>query len=230
VINLGRGKSHLTFDTYTVTKRVANAWEPLFMRRFPEVFVEVQDVKHLSFTMARLREPDYNEPHVLLEASSLLNVLWGTEWTGSDKDWREKLRVHLHGLNILGPTEVDELIARLPDVVNTRLIHGDPTLANLLKGPKGYLWIDPLLRAYIPGDPHVDLGKMYQSCLGYEQVLLGNKPVVHEDLMYDLADLYALDHKLGMAWCAVHHIRLIPYQLERDRKTFENTLHSILRS
>ena len=233
---LGRGRSHLSFDQHTVTKHVTNAWEPLYMRRFPDVFVEVHDIKHLSFTMKRLQEPDYNEPHTLLEASSSLKLLWNTPWRGSDKDWREKLRTHLYDLGFVAKPHIDDLIQLLPDVNEPVLIHGDPTLANLLQGPDGYFWIDPLLRAYIPGDPHVDLGKMFQSCLGYEQVLLGNHPLLvtkteitqQRKLMHDLANLHQLDYNIGLTWCVVHFIRLIPYQVEKDRDVFGSYMIALL--
>jgi len=232
-MTMGRGRSHLRFDAHTVTKKVVNAWEPLFMRRFPEVFVEVKDIKHHEFTMVRLNEPDYLEPRALLEASSSLKTLWNTPWRGSDKDWREKLRAHLKNLRIITDAEVDALISQLRDVEKPCWIHGDPTLANLLQSSNGYHWIDPLLREYIPGDPHVDLGKMYQSCLGYEQVLL-NKPSAvgtlsrDPELLDDIAELYSLDRDLGLAWCAVHYLRLMPYQEEKDKTIFHTILRALL--
>jgi hypothetical protein len=229
-MNLGRGHSHLSFSPFTVTKRVANAWEPLYMRRFPDVFVEVQDIKYLSFTMRRLREPDYADVSVLLEAARSLKTLWNTPWSGSKKEWRELLRTHLIHINVISDAQVDALIAKLPDVKYPVLIHGDPTLANLLQGiaSNEYYWIDPLLRSYIPGDPHVDLGKMFQSCMGYEAILLGREPVSHDTFMHDLADRFDLDHDLGLTWCAVHFVRLIPYQLPLDKPTFSTLLQSLL--
>ena len=53
--------------------------------------------------------------------------------------------------------------------------------------------------------------------MGYEDVLQGREPRVRKDLMRRLALDLDLDSHLGLAWCRIHFVRLLPWQLPADR-------------
>lgn len=196
------------------------------MGSFPEVFVPViarrSTDTYTIFTMPRYEEPVLDQlEEALLEAGALLPKLWGYDDYPYNPRCNEELSIHLHTVAksfFIKAASVDSLIGVLRKQKQRQVvcIHGDPTLANCVHGPNGWRWIDPLIRDYILGDPHVDLGKLFQSCMGYEAVLLGQPPRPNYELMRRLADMLHLDFQLGMCWCAVHFIRLLPYQRPED--------------
>lgn len=244
---LGRSGSTVTLLHDTVIK-VADYREPCFMAEHPDVFVTIQKIEHhpdgfsdkVIYTMPRLHEPDVH--HDLKDALNggvkRLKRLWNII-ANHKVDWRQQLLAHLevvvlqHELKI-NTQKLYEIVQRLPEIDRPRLIHGDPTLANIVycasmnSVERGWLWIDPLERAYIPNDPHVDLGKLFQSCFEYELVLLGNNnPTFHNVLSFELADRADLDWQFGMLWCMVHIVRLLPYQEPRVRMIFERVFNDV---
>lgn len=235
---LGRGRSHLTFHDYTVTKEVPDLWEPLYMRSFPKVFTSVISTHRAppySFTMpfGRAAEPRDLAP-AFMDAVQRLRELWEVPWGGQDEDWRLRLRAHLFRVVSVNHLDVslvavDRIITWLPDVTIPVCIHGDPTLANCVfdSRKRGWYWIDPLTRSYVPGDPHVDLGKLYQSCLGYEYVLCDRIWPDQHDFMETLTHVLGLKVDVGLLWCAIHIIRLIPYQEQRHQSIFEGMFHTV---
>lgn len=229
--NLGRGRSYITYTEHnTVIKRTVDGWEPHHMSQHPDVFVPVLKIERLNFTMPRYDQAEITN---LIEAAELLKILWIEKWRWQMPGWNRQLRAHLTQQNVKHSLGFNALwLESLVRSVNHDLpypckIHGDPTLANLLVGPDGPRWIDPLTRPYIPGDPHVDLGKLYQSCAGYERVLQGERPVINTHLMNLLAKNLNLNSNLGLAWCRVHFIRLLPYQYEDARPRMIELLRSI---
>lgn len=153
------------------------------------------------------------------------------------QDWRQLLQARLQGLahEHLGwdPLQVATLIADIPDWPGQPcMTHGDATLANLVYDSLSgdWLWLDPLICPHIPHDPHVDLGKLYQSCWGYEKVLCD--PVrghleFDRDLALKLAAMCGLSSKVAMRWCIVHMLRLLPYHSEAVNAHFIKTLRTI---
>lgn len=227
----GRGRaSAFTFTDDTVTKTVLaeEAWQPAFMLLHPDVFINVSDVRSrgtlVEYDMPRLVQCEL--PELLLDASQLLPKLWERRTVGYG-GWRLHLRLRLE--NIVGVVAAAELVSALPSVTHHVSIHGDPTMANLLlysQGERRFAWIDPLLRQFIPGDPHVDLGKLFQSCWGYERCLASRKeqPRFDRGLARELAWGLNLDYDLGWHWCKVHTARLLPYQDGRMHQLFQEVL------
>lgn len=104
--------------------------------------------------------------------------------------------------------------------------HGDPTLDNLMVDHDHLIHIiDPLPSSdKIPPLRAVDLGKMLQSAFGYELVKFQSLRHVIDAgvLLREMksretdADMYA-----AMFFCAVHYLRLLPYQTnEVNRETY----------
>lgn len=144
----------------------------------------------------------------------LREYLWSNPSTPKT-NWKPQLVNHLR--TIYPSSGLMARVERLADVDPCRRIHGDATLANLLRFPFGVRWIDPLDRPYVPGDPLVDAGKILQSCYGYENVLAGRKTdqhylyqprVVLEALLDEFGDS-GLDR--ARTWSLVHLARLLRY-------------------
>lgn len=245
-MRLGRGGgdgegSTLTIHGATIVK-TAPVGESIFMQRHPTVFVPVLWADRVSGTTARYAMPRLNAStpahleEALLEGLDRLTHLWACPHyvkTSAQSDWRPLLVEHVrrrvkdHALEI-DLSVAESVISRLPNVKHHVEIHGDATLANLVHGPAlGWRWIDPLQRVFIPGDPHVDLGKALQSCLGYEQVLLGQSRSPRVDVASRLAARHSLDEMTGWLWCYVHMIRLLSYQTMQDRKVFMAMLQEV---
>lgn len=172
----------------------------------------------------------------LPNAAPRLKNLWQRHWEDQSYDWRLRLRAHIfrvittHRLNVSMVT-LDNVIRMLPEVEHPVMIHGDATLANCVYDPhkQGWFWIDPLTRPYIPGDPHVDLGKLFQSCFSYESIITDqlDLPRYQTELMLELTQLLKLDLKPALLWCIIHLVRLIPYQEERHRSIFEQQIKDV---
>lgn len=97
-----------------------------------------------------------------------------------------------------------------PDYV---MIHGDPTLSNVVYSRNGrVLLIDPIKpTGKIPSIREVDIGKMLQSVVGWEHVMFGwPEPMVYiaAGFIKDMSDEELLR---AMFWLGVHALRIIPY-------------------
>lgn len=241
-VYLGRGHSQLTFHDTTVEK-IAPWSEASMMRLYPDVFVEVLKIETEALGTVKMTMPRLNVPVPgvdtrtgLLAGLERLRALWALPDISLNilgLNWRTRLHTHLtervtkYHLEIpLG--KVDSLVRKLPDVKQHVVVHGDPTLANIIHdvSTDRWWWIDPLIRLYIPGDPHVDLGKMFQSCWGYEEILTSKTAIPRWDasLALELTKASGLDMQIGKQWCLIHLIRLLPYQDERVRSMFETLL------
>lgn len=216
-------------------------WEPQYMRTHSNIFVPIEEITPLDggtrarFVMPRLCDPAVSSDleDGLINGVELLKMLWLQP--GLPKpNWRPLLHTHLHNqiemftLRV-SHIRVDAIIGMIPDITTMPCaIHGDATLANMLHSNGRWYFIDPLDRPYIPGDPHVDLGKMYQSCTGYEMVLSGfERPEQHTSLMIRLAEKAGLDWYVGLLWMMIHIVRLLPYQDERVRLIYEDLFRSM---
>lgn len=225
--SLGRGTGRLTFLEDTVVKTVSSSWEPMYMNANPLVFVPVLRIERGQFTMPRLLEPvvpDEIEQALLSGTMRLASYLWPKLDLFPQPEWRDKLLRHLG-------ERYTKLVRSLPEPKRTGAIHGDPTFANILfnEATDQWLWCDPLDRAFIPRDPRVDVGKMFQSCWGYEQVILGmtDHLELNEPLARDISRLARIDYDSAMLWCYVHFVRLIPYQSEPHRVIFEEFVNDL---
>lgn len=91
--------------------------------------------------------------------------------------------------------------------------HGDPTLCNTLQSQKQAILIDPLpADDAVPDIIAVDLGKLLQSCLGWESVAHGWRADTWDwpEAVYALCN----DENEWLAtryWCLIHLARLVPY-------------------
>lgn len=101
-------------------------------------------------------------------------------------------------------------------------IHGDPTVANLMRRPDGTLVLaDPLPPGgKIPSMLEVDVGKMLQSALGWERALRLDQPPALGSRFSDLQFLHMLgkeSRRRAWLWCAIHLERAVPYLKARSR-------------
>ena len=243
---LGRGSGRVTIEQHLVRKQVSgdDVLEPLFMGSFSPAFARVLDVEvrpdlgsnTLVYIMPRYRVPNVErdgESIVIDGMRVLSHFVWSAEAAHGEEDWRGLLVTHLeeqvkkHDL-ALDPLKVTRWVGNLPPTLEPRrYVHGDATLANMVYDDhRGWVWVDPLQRPYVPCDVRVDLGKVFQTCWGYERVLLGlqEKPRLNERLAHDVVRHSTLDYDDIMRWCVVHLIRLLPYQEPRVRKVFEELL------
>lgn len=92
------------------------------------------------------------------------------------------------------------------------LIHGDPTLANLMMRGQILVVTDPMprmrYRQEIPNRREVDWGKMLQSAAGWEWILGCPGPVMRDSLEVVLDKLAPADQRLALLWGAVHLARV----------------------
>lgn len=92
------------------------------------------------------------------------------------------------------------------------LIHGDPTLANLMIRKDGYLVIsDPMPRLWyrkeIPERKEVDLGKILQSAIGWEYML--GVPLALNRNEQQVLDKLSHQERLGaLLWASIHLARI----------------------
>lgn len=100
--------------------------------------------------------------------------------------------------------------------------HGDPTHENLMMRTNGDLVLtDPIPAT--PAVPHlrcVDLGKMLQSAMGFEQMRYGVEE--YGSWTYDvstiLKDITSIEIRAAWYWCAVHFLRAAPYMPDDTTK------------
>lgn len=98
-------------------------------------------------------------------------------------------------------------------------IHGDPTFDNTMIRPstKQIVLIDPLppyAHGQMPSVFHVDMGKVLQSLFGYELIkYAGATPPPNRGYIAQfLSTMDDEDAFLCLYFCAVHFLRLLPYQ------------------
>lgn len=239
MMSLGRGgEGRVQFHKDTVVK-LATRREPLYMLANPDVFVTIRSIEKVAgsselatFSMPRLRQPDVMTEgrEALIEGVTLLkDALWTKLDLFPQPPWREELLEHLR--SVRDSAGLETLVRSLPDVERPCAIHGDATLANTLWDKERSKWVycDPLERKYIPHDPLVDLGKAFQSCWGYESILLGetSSPQLDMGVTRILSRITGLDETDAMSWCWVHVIRLLPYQNPVVRQIFTELLDHV---
>lgn len=131
------------------------------------------------------------------------------------------------------PRLLRHIAAEYPEEPTTgyRLIHGDPTLANLLVRRTGAeplrVITDPMPRAQhrreIPSRVEVDHGKLVQSAMGWERILgVAEAPLQQADVV--LAQLDHADQGRALLWGAIHLERL-RRRSELRSDTLARTVH-----
>lgn len=235
---LGRGgDGRIKFFESYVAKRTT-PWEAEFMAAHPHVFANVVSIvphesSEVVMTMPRFVDvAGIDRERALFEGLNRLTLLWNVA-TKEVPNWRGRLLAHLLETSTVAPELLKSLVRVLPVERAPSLIHGDPTLANLLQDPSTgrFLWIDPLKRDYIPPDPLVDVGKMLQSCYDYERVLKGSDAPRFDSVLARKLVLRAFkggfipyDYAGAVAWMWIHIVRLLPYQDARVRGIYEREL------
>lgn len=125
-------------------------------------------------------------------------------------------------------TWADEVIARQ---YPSRYIHGDPTFSNVMLRDSKRTWkewvlIDPIpAGGKIPPHIYVDIGKILQSCLGWEDKI---------DIGWDKAfkhltkDMSLCETDTTLFWTVIHLYRILPYARSiKDQKTFDWVIQKI---
>lgn len=165
--------------------------------------------------------------------------LWTRVWDRPypkeiDLSWKFKLYQYLKD------AEYEWLAVRIRDLCNERkyrqkdycLIHGDPTLANLLWCRRyGELRIcDPLQpKGKIPPVREVDMGKVLQSVIGWEEVIHGsdfNLDMIKESLF--LEDEDDIVRELSLTWLCIHLVRILPYAKMNERDDIAQKIRKVL--
>lgn len=138
--------------------------------------------------------------------------------------WRHSPVIEPRWENILGyaelkakewwPEVTDELIKGLQwcqDQTLTRcLVHGDPTIENVMSRFSDLVLIDPIpATEYAPDLLAVDLGKVLQSVCGYESVITGGWG--HPENRSWLRTFNAAEQVAAKHFCLYHIVRLLPY-------------------
>ena len=96
------------------------------------------------------------------------------------------------------------------------MIHGDPTLANLLYTEDGFARLCDPIRPVgkIPPLPEVDAGKLLQSVAGWEHVACGWPSLFHDPGYAESAARIVvgeLNERRCHFWLMVHLLRIVPY-------------------
>lgn len=178
------------------------------------------------YVMERLKEPEEFTEHgdwsanALHEMFKILSPVWSREpplSVGFDRDWLSQLEAFCAPKGFI----LDKLIEplRLDTILSGAqyCIHGDPTLANVLMRGDDIVICDPIMpRGKIPSDYAVDVGKMLQSAIGWENHLYDlhtpMEPCVRAALGIDTECRPSMGEiRRSWFWCMVHLIRILPY-------------------
>jgi hypothetical protein len=163
------------------------------------------------------------KPAELEDLQESIRLLEQYVWTRPRKNHPEWHSLLINHLQHIYPSK--HLIERVRDLQSnsSRMIHGDTTIANLIRLPiLGLRWIDPCYRNYIPGDPLVDIGKVLQSCWNYEGVLRGQQPVLYTKWWNIITSSYPPEP--AITWMLVHFARLLRYHTSDVSKKFQEVL------
>lgn len=105
--------------------------------------------------------------------------------------------------------------APVDEAMRAEYIHGDFTLANIMRRGDKIVMIDPRPpKGKVPAFREVDYGKMMQSALGWEAVVTGTTPERDNDLVdlvYRQAYIDKINPRRVEFWAAVSLARVIPY-------------------
>lgn len=167
------------------------------------------------YEMEILQEPEHT-PHwtenAFIDMRQKLELVWARKLPIVNRDWRPLLIkfCETYGYNV-----APLIHALLPVSVTegAQMIHGDPTLANVMfRNEYDLCIVDPIMpNGKIPAMWTVDLGKMLQSCCGWEKVILGWKYDSASCADKVLNNVPMIDARRSWFWCMVHFLRILPY-------------------
>lgn len=107
------------------------------------------------------------------------------------------------------------------DTLPSCMTHGDPTFDNVMLNSEGdVVIIDPLpANPAVPNLRCVDLAKIFQSILGFEQVRYEGFPDMNGFRGYQMRTLREVmldtnEWRATMFWVAIHYFRAVPYMPE----------------
>src|SRR5215471_10806275 len=190
----------------------------------PTVYKLTSGRDHYAYEMERLDEvPDLTDPEVMSGVIELAHArFWRHKAEIANRNWRERLGAWASSKGyfwILPP--LNDLYS--DDCSSAQVkIHGDLTLANTMirPGTRELVLIDPLPPTEkIPPLMEVDFGKLMQSALGWESLLLTGAPILQQaliDHIYRQIFRFNISPKLVEFWTMVHLARIIPYAKRPD--------------
>lgn len=205
--------------------RAQHAW--LAARTYPSLvrvgpWVDGRGSAGYAMELLETVDTRYDEPRYAHEVLDALAPVWAEPPLGP-RDWSPHLWFFGDGNEALLDW-FGELTIEPAMYCGT---HGDPTLENLMRrGSTGeFVLIDPVpdivTDGKVPAIRALDLGKVLQSGLGYEEVNRGQ--VRRWDPNYGVFHVVRsrcaslLEWRLALWCCAVHVAKLIPYQPEHRR-------------
>jgi hypothetical protein len=219
---------------------------PVAIKIGPETLGETRLMRDVScfvtsFRIGNVRVMRRGDPVDLIDlpeaCATLHHRLHGYRVRSYNTSWRDLLIAHLRVVYPSGSL-IERVRYALPIVgaEDGVMIHGDATVANIVRVRSFHdvfdsrlRWIDPMTRPYVPGSPHVDLGKAYQSCWGYERVTrLATGPFFDTITAARVRTAFGLtteaDHLAGDLWCAIHLARLLRYHNWKIEQKFREVL------
>lgn len=160
--------------------------------------------------------------HGKVELEYVAVVLESEIWTRPTyRDWRFGWLTHLQSwASSYAPWTRAAIDAAYPEEppYGYSLIHGDPTLINLMRRGSQLILTDPMprleYRREIPNRPEVDVGKLIQSAMGWEYILSGNGLAMQESIVLNRFPKLA---RLGCLWAAIHLARVAVRAPKRGR-------------
>lgn len=193
-----------------------------YMMRLPRVCPHVHEIFGCGYVMERCWEPttldkEWAVDTIVQMAKLLDKYCWEQRGDDPEPHWANNLRGRFTGElprfpweSWLGTMHVD-----IPDPEFGELIHGDCTLANVLYGSDGALRItDPLPPSeYIPPHATVDVGKLFQSAIGWENVAHGwpyYKSALVEPLLAG-SPMNEMSGRRALFWLMIHLLRTRRY-------------------
>jgi len=173
------------------------------------------DMNNNYYHMEILKDPSLKLlPGFFNQAKFLLQkYVWPRALLYQDSSWREKLVEFADSFRCNIRNRLYELY---PEIRPQHMIHGDPTLANMMLRigkTVDLVLIDPIRPINkVPGHREVDLGKMLQSTFGWEQHLgMSLEYDAHRARNDILSQESGLSVDKAYFWCAIHLLRTIPY-------------------
>jgi hypothetical protein len=166
-----RGYSEATLSL-AVCKRVRPAEFAIDQAKYmmylgEEVCPKILAIDSDCYCMEYLYPAELSRDSLVVQERILDQYVWWRKYdwnNGVDSSWREAIKTKIN-------VEVPDWALDVPEV-----IHGDPTLDNVLMTEQGFLRItDPIPPRWLnkPSIRAVDHGKIMQSFLGWETVLRG---------------------------------------------------------
>lgn len=199
----------------------------------PRIYDTRVSTRTEQYTMEVLKEPIFETwsatPWAGATLKAMRRLLMMYVWHQRVADskhggWRNSLSHWLSAFQVdrnLYEELMDKLFTRRSIGGNYSLIHGDPTLANVLFRDATLVITDPIPpKGKIPGHFTVDLGKMLQSAMGWEMVSFGWKYDTETVCLEVLTDYDMLTRARAWFWASIHCLRIIPYARDAEITTW----------